>query len=110
MFAFLGTAYSTSIRLSAIQEFSPMETAFAFVLLQGFALVLMPVTAKVIHTYNPRWALGGRFLLIAIGDLWIATRSVTAMSIWPIIAPLVLIGVGFAFSLSGVTAVAVNTV
>jgi MFS family permease len=110
MFAFLGTAYSTSIRLSAIQEFSPMLTAVAFVLLQGFALVLMPLTAKVIHEYNPRWALGGGFLLIAVGDLWIATRSASALSIWPVVAPLVLIGVGFAFALSGVTAVAVNTV
>jgi MFS family permease len=110
MFAFLGTAYSTSIRLSAIQEFSPMKTAIAFVLLQGFALVLMPLTAKVIHSYNPRWALGAGFLLIAVGDFWIATRSVTHLSIWPIVAPLILVGIGFAFALSGVTAVAVNTV
>jgi MFS family permease len=110
MFAFLGTAYSTSIRLSAIQEFSPLETAVAFVLLQGFALVLMPVTAKVIHSYNPRWALGAGFLLIAVGDFWIATQSATDRSLWPIVAPLVLVGVGFAFALSGVTAVAVNTV
>jgi MFS family permease len=110
MFAFLGTAYSTSIRLSAIQEFTPLQTAGAFVLLQGFALVLMPVTAKVIHSYNPRWALGAGFLLIAAGDFWIATQSVTDRSIWPIVAPLVLVGIGFAFALSGVTAVAVNTV
>jgi MFS family permease len=110
MFSFLGTAYATSIRLSAIQEFSPMQTAIAFVLLQGFALVLMPVTARAIHHYHPRWALGGGFLLIGAGDLWISTQSVTSMSILPIIAPLVLIGVGFAFALSGVTAVAVNTV
>jgi MFS family permease len=110
MFAFLGTAYSTSIRLSAIQEFTPLKTAIAFVLLQGFALVLMPVTAKVIHSYNPRCALGAGFLLIGVGDLWIATQSVADLALAPIIAPLVLVGVGFAFALSGVTAVAVNTV
>ena len=110
MFAFLGTAYSTSIRLSAIQEFTPLETAVAFVLLQGFALVLMPLTARVIHAYNPRIALGAGFLLIGIGDLWIATQSVVDLSILPIIVPLILVGVGFAFALSGVTAVAVNTV
>jgi hypothetical protein len=110
MFAFLGTAYSTSIRLSAIQGFSPMKTAIAFVLLQGFALVLMPLTARVIHFYNPRWALAGGFVLIGAGDLWIATQSAAHLSLWPIVAPLVLIGVGFAFALSGVTAVAVNTV
>jgi MFS family permease len=110
MFAFLGTAYSTSIRLSAIQDFSPLQTAVAFVLLQGFALLLMPVTAKTIHSYNPRWALGAGFLLIAIGDFWIATQSASDRSLWPIVAPLILVGVGFAFALSGVTAVAVNTV
>jgi MFS family permease len=110
MFAFLGTAYTTSIRLAAIQGFSPMKTAIAFVLLQGFALVLMPLTAKVIHSYNPRWALAGGFLLIGAGDLWAATRPAADLSIWPIVGPLVLIGIGFAFALSGVTAVAVNTV
>jgi MFS family permease len=110
MFAFLGTAYATSIRLSAIQDFSPMKTAIAFVLLQGFALVLMPLTAHVIHSYDPRLALGGGFLLIGAGDLWISTQSVTGMSLVPILVPLGLIGVGFAFALSGVTAVAVNTV
>jgi MFS family permease len=110
MFAFLGTAYSTSIRLAAIQDFSPLQTAVAFVLLQGFALVLMPLTAKVIRSYSPRWALTGGFLFIGAGDLWIATQSAAHLSIWPIVAPLVLIGVGFAFALSSVTAVAVNTV
>jgi hypothetical protein len=110
MFAFLGTAYSTSIRLSAIQGFSPLKSAVAFVLLQGFALVLMPLTAKVIHSFNPRYALGGGFLLIGAGDLWIATQSVSGMSLGVIIAPLALIGIGFAFALSSVTAVAVNTV
>jgi MFS family permease len=110
MFAFLGTAYSTSIRLSAIQGFSPLKTAVAFVLLQGFALVLMPVTAKVIHSYNPRYALGGGFLLMAAGDLWLAAVPVSGMSLGAVIAPLALVGIGFAFALSSVTAVAVNTV
>jgi MFS family permease len=110
MFAFLGTAYSTSIRLSAIQGFTPLKTAIAFVLLQGFALILMPLTARAIHHYNPRWALGGGFLLIGAGDLWLSAVPVSGMSLAPVIAPLVLVGVGFAFALSGVTAVAVNTV
>ncbi|EWM10039.1 transmembrane efflux protein [Kutzneria sp. 744] len=110
MFAFLGTAYATSIRLSAIQEFTPMQTAVAFVLLNGFALLLTPLVERAIHHYNPRWALGGGFLLIAIGDGWIATQSATTLSVLPIVAPLALIGIGFAFALSGVTAVAVNTV
>ncbi len=110
MFAFLGTAYATSIRLSAIQDFSPLETATAFVLLQGFALVLMPLTAKVIDSFDPRWALGVGFLLIGLGDVWMSALGVSDLSLAPVIAPLAIIGIGFAFALSGVTAVAVNTV
>jgi Major Facilitator Superfamily len=110
MFAFFGAAYSTSIRLSAIHGFTPLKTAIAFVLLQGFALVLMPLTARAIQRYNPRWALGGGFLLIGAGDLWLSAVPVSGMSLAPVIAPLVLVGAGFAFALSGVTAVAANTV
>jgi MFS family permease len=110
MFAFLGIAYSTSIRLSAIQGFTPLKTSIAFVLLQGFALVLMPVTARAIRDFNPRWALGGGFLLIGVGALWISSVSASNLSLAPIIAPLAIIGIGFAFALSSVTAVAVDTV
>lgn len=110
MFAFLGTAYSTSIWLTNIQGITPLKASVAFVLLQGFALLLMPVTAKAIHSFNPRWALGAGFLLIGAGDLWISTQSATHHSIVPVIPPLAIIGIGFAFALSSVTAVAVNTV
>jgi MFS family permease len=110
MFAFLGTGYTASIRLAAIQGFSPLKSSIGFVLLQGFALALMPVTARVIRLYNPRWALGGGFLLIGGGDLWLATQSASNFSLAPIIIPLALVGIGFAFALSSVTAVAVDTV
>jgi hypothetical protein len=46
MFAFLGMAYATSIRLSAIQGFSPLKTSIAFLFLNGMALVLLPVTSR----------------------------------------------------------------
>ncbi len=110
MFAFLGTAYSTSIRLSAIQGFTPLKTSIAFVLLQGFALVLMPLTARAIRDFNPRWALGGGFLLIGAGDMWLASQSASSLALAPSLAPLAIIGIGFAFALSSVTAVAVDTV
>jgi MFS family permease len=110
MFAFLGTAYSTSIRLSTIQGFTPLKSSIAFVLLQGFALLMTPATAWVIREFNPRWALGGGFLLIGAGDLWIATQSIDNLSLAPIIVPLALVGIGFAFALSSVTAVAVDLV
>jgi hypothetical protein len=110
MFSFLGTAYATSIRLSAIQGFTPLKTSIAFVLLNGMALLQMPITSRVLERYNPKWALGAGAALIGIGDLWMSAISATDASIAPIAAPLVLIGIGFGFAVSAVTAVAVNTV
>lgn len=110
MFAYVGTAYSVSIRLTTIQAFSPLRSAYAFVLIQGFALLLAPVVARMIQQYNPRWALGAGFGLIGVGDLWLAALSATDRSVGVTIPPLALVGIGFAFALGGVTAVAVNTV
>jgi hypothetical protein len=58
MFSFLGTAYASSIRLSAIQGFSPLKTSLAFVLLQGFTLVMLPLNSRLLPRVNPRWRLG----------------------------------------------------
>jgi hypothetical protein len=110
MFSFLGTAYASSIRLSAIQGFSPLKTSIAFVLIQGFTLPLLPLISYMMPRVNPRWMLGGGFVLIAIGDFWASTLSVDHLSIVPMVAPLALVGIGFAFAVSSVTAVAVNTV
>jgi hypothetical protein len=110
MFAFLGTAYDSSIRLSAIQGFTPLKTSIAFVLIQGFALALLPLISYAMPRINPRWLLGGGFALIAVGDFWGSVVPVSHLSIVPMIAPLALVGIGFAFAVSSVTAVAVNTV
>ena len=110
MFAYLGTGYSMSIRLSAIQGFSPLKTSIGFVLVYAFALLLAPVVSRVLHTVNPRFVLMGAFLLIAIGDVWVSRIPITNHSYGALAAPLVIIGIGFAFAVSGVTGVAVNTV
>ncbi|HWG24823.1 MFS transporter [Actinospica sp.] len=110
MFAYLGTGYATSIRLSAIQNFTPLKTSIAFVMLNAMALVLTPVVSRVLERYNPKWTLGVGFTLIGAGDLWLAGLSASNLSVAPVIAPLLVVGVGFAFALSAVTAVAVNTV
>jgi MFS family permease len=110
MFAFLGTAYATSIRLSAIQGFTPLKTSIAFVLMNAMALVLLPVTARLLERYNPKWPLGGGCILIGAGALWLAAVPATNMSLAPVITPFILAGSGFALTVSSVTAVAVNTV
>lgn len=110
MFAYLGTAYATSIRLSAIQGFTPLKTSIAFLLLNGMALLMVPLTSRVLEHYNPRWTLGIGFVLIAGGDFWLTSLSAGNLSVAPVVVPLLLVGVGFALALSSVTAVAVNTV
>jgi MFS family permease len=110
MFAYLGTAYTTSIRLSAIQGFTPLKTSIAFVLLNAMTLLLVPVTSRVLESYNPRWTLGLGFTLVGVGDFWLASIPVSNLSVGAVVAPLLVVGVGFALSLSSITAVAVNAV
>jgi MFS family permease len=110
MFAFLGVAYATSIRLSAIQGFSPLKTSVAFVFLNGMAVVQVTVTARLIERYNPKWPLSVGCVLMGAGALWLAAVPATNVSLAPVIAPFILVGAGFALAVSSVTAVAVNTV
>ena len=110
MFAFLGCAAATSIRLTAVQGFSPLQASLGFVALQGFALFLLPLISWMMPRVNPRWMLGGGFLLQAAGAAWAATVSINHDSVGAILPPLVVVGIGFGFSVSSVTAVAVNTV
>jgi MFS family permease len=110
MFAFLGMAYATSIRLSAIQGFSPLKTSIAFLFLNGMALILLPVTSRLLEGFNPKWPLGAGCLLMAAGGLWLAAVPATNLSLAPVIVPFILVGAGFALAVASVTAVAVNTV
>ena len=110
MFAMLGTAYATSVRLSSIEGFTPLKTSIAFVLLNGLTLAQVPLMARLLPRINPRWMLTGGFLVMAIGDFWLAATPASDLAIGPVIAPLALVGIGFAFCISSVTAVAVNTV
>jgi MFS family permease len=110
MFAFLGAAYATSIRLSAIQGFSPLKTSIAFVFLNGMALVQVTLTARLIERYNPKWPLGTGCLLMGAGALWLAAVPATNLSLAPVIVPFILVGAGFALAVTSVTAVTVNTV
>ncbi|HLH81981.1 MAG TPA: MFS transporter [Trebonia sp.] len=110
MFAFLGVAYATSIRLSAIQGFTPLKTSIAFLFLNGMALVQVTVTSRLLERYNPKWPLGAGCALMGAGALWLAAVPATNLSLAPVIVPFILVGAGFALAVSSVTAVAVNTV
>jgi MFS family permease len=114
MFAFLGTAYATSIRLSVIQGYTPLKTCVAFVFLSGPALAQMPLTVRLLERYSPRWVLGSGCTLIGVGALWLAMVPADGVpapgeSLALIVIPLVIAGSGFALAVSSVTSIAVNT-
>lgn len=110
MFAYLGTAYSTSIRLSAIQGYSPLMTSIGFVCLNIMGVVLFPFSSHLLQRYNPGWVLAGGAALIGIGDLWIAAVPATHVSIAAIAVPLLIVGSGFKLAVTSITAVSVNSV
>jgi MFS family permease len=111
MFCYLGTGYVTSIRLTAIQGFTPLKASLAFIVFNGVsALIQVPIASRLIERYDPKWVLGGGLLLLGAGDFWMALIPIGHQSVTPLIAPLVVAGAGVAFVLSAVTAVVINTV
>ncbi len=110
MFAYLGTAYSTSIRLSAIQGYSPLKTSIGFVCLNIMGVVLFPVSSRMIERHNPGWTLAGGALAIGIGDMVLAAIPATHLSIAAIAVPLLVVGIGFKLAVTSITVVAVNSV
>lgn len=109
MFAFLGVAYSTSIRLSAIQGLSPLKTAIAFACFNGTALIMLPVTIRLLQRYSPRRALSSGLVLMGAGAMWLAASPVSDLSLAPVIPAFILVGLGFALALSALSMIAVNT-
>ncbi|WGL51346.1 MFS transporter [Nocardioides sp. BP30] len=111
MFAYLGTAYATSIRLSAILNYSPLKTAGGFVLLNIMGVVLFPVSARMLQRYNPGWVLAAGMGLIGVGDVALAALPAASHAgVWVMAIPLLVIGAGFKTAVTAITVVAVNSV
>jgi MFS family permease len=110
MFSFVATAYSTSIRLGPVQHQSPLLAAAAFVLLNGVTLVVAPLTSRLVEHVSPRWILSCGLLLTGGGDVWASTVPITDRSLGSIAGPLLAVGLGFALTVTSISAVAVNTV
>lgn len=110
MFAYLGTAYGTSIRLSAIQGESPLYTSIGFVCLNIMGVVLFPVSSRMIERFNAGFTLAAGAGAIAIGDFWLAAVPATHLGVGTIAVPLLIVGIGFKIAVTSITVVAVNSV
>ncbi|MFF7335605.1 MFS transporter [Streptomyces sp. NPDC008150] len=110
MLAFLGACFATSMWLGPVQHQDPIRVAIPFLLLQGPAFLLIPVVSRLLHRVAPSWLLTSGFALMAAGCLLCARLDVTDPRLGAFVAPTLLIGVGFALTVSSVTAVALGSV
>ena len=110
MLAFLGACFATSMWLGPVQHQDPIRVAVPFLLLQGPAFLLIPVVSRLLHRVAATWLLTSGFVLMAVGCLLFARMDVTDTGLGAFVAPSLLIGVGFALTVSSVTAVALNSV
>ncbi|MFD6280209.1 MFS transporter [Streptomyces sp. NPDC060209] len=110
MLAFLGACFATSMWLGPAQHQDPIRVAIPFLLLQGPAFLLIPVVSRLLHRVAPTWLLTTGFALMAIGCLLCTRLDITDPGLGAFVAPALLIGIGFALTVSSVTAVALNSV
>ncbi|WP_122615518.1 MFS transporter [Streptomyces sp. Tu 4128] len=110
MLAFLGACFATSMWLGPVQHQDPIRVAIPFLLLQGPAFLLIPVVSRLLHRVAASWLLTSGFVLMAAGCLLCARLDVTDPRLGAFVAPALLIGVGFALTVSSVTAVALDSV
>ncbi|WP_328476060.1 MFS transporter [Actinoplanes sp. NBC_00393] len=110
MFSFLGICFSTSIWLGAVQHQSALKIGILFLFIQGPAFALIPLISYLLRHVPPRWVLTGGFALMAVGGFWCSRFDVQDLGWTRFIAPLLLVGIGFALTVGSITAVAINTV
>lgn len=111
MFAFLGICFSFSMWLGPVQHQNPINIGLLFLLLQGPAFVLIPVISWLMTRVADRWILTAGLGLLALGGfLGATTLDASDHSMGQFLLPALLAGLGFAFTLSPMTALAINTV
>ncbi|MGW3912918.1 MFS transporter [Streptomyces sp. NPDC005070] len=110
MLAFLGACFTMSMWLGPVQHQDPIRVAIPFLLLQGPAFLLIPVVSRLLHRVAASWLLTSGFVLIGIGSLLFTRLDVTDPGLGAFLTPALLIGIGFALTVSSVTAVALNNV
>lgn len=120
MFAYLATCFSMTLFLGSVAHIGAVYIGILFLVIQGPALLLVPLVARLIHSVSPQRVLTVGFLFIAGAAFWSSTFDahdfVTAQGApdngsWVhFIGPMILNGIGFALTVGSITAVAINSV
>ena len=110
MFAFLGACFSTSMWLGPVQHQDGLYIGLLFLLLQGPAFVLIPVIHRLQERIAARWLLTVGFLAMGAGAFLASQNDVANRDVSAFVLPSLLVGIGFALTLSPMTAIAVTSV
>ncbi len=110
MFTFMGVGYGISMWMGPVQHQPPVMIALAFLVVQAPTFVFVPLIARLLRVVNPAWLLAAGFLLMGLGAFLLSRLDVTDTSFATFIVPCLVVGVGFAFALNSMTAVALNNV
>jgi len=116
MFAFLAVCYSTSVAVGGLALAEAWKVGVLFVFIQGPAFAFIPVVGWLIHHVAPRWVLTAGFAFMSVSAFWLSTFALGTPEAFggtpwtAFIAPLLLLGIGFALTVGSITAVAINTV
>jgi MFS family permease len=109
MLAFVGTLYLASVLLGVADQLSPFQVALHLLPSSLLALMLRPALSRVVAGVSTRWVLGLGTLPLAFGDFWLAHLHAGQTGLAQTSLPLLFVGIGFAFLITGITSSAVNS-
>ena len=107
-FAFSGFIYFTALYLQQVRGYGPL--AAGVIMLPGALPILVcgPISGRLVATRGARSVLVGGTLALGVGSFLLAFPAAAA-PLWQILAPALLIGIGYGLINTPVSAVAVST-
>lgn len=106
---FIGTIYAIAVRLEVGQQFEPLHSAVLLLVVQLVPLALGPFLGGILRRVSPRLLLSVGLLPMVAGQVWLS-RIPTDAGSWAYVPAMLLLGVGFTFLVSSITAAAVGAV
>jgi EmrB/QacA subfamily drug resistance transporter len=109
MFGLVGIVFSLSLFFGNVQRLSALEIAYRFLIINGLGVLIGPIVGRLMGRIAPGVLLTGGLVVTGIGMLTLNTLQPDT-GFAALIGPLVTIGIGFAFVMTPITAVAVGSV
>ena len=106
---FIGTVYALAVRLEVGQQYEPLHSAALLLVVQLVPLALSPFLGGILRRVSPRLLLSVGLLPMVAGQVWLS-RIPSEASSWAYVPAMLLLGVGFTFLVSSITAAAVGSV